>query len=226
MWRTYSQYDNGHSSGRIEELDIISGSKGFRINPYTQSKEIMLSALANTPLNWWAAGTNFVNDTRLRDLHSSWDNAMKYTFSQWSGAKVNVRHDDIEKVADAIMSKFRSSSDTGSWRSKFDDLGWDDDTGVAGVDINGVTLHSVDRKFLHGYWKECFDNRQQLFLIFLRAEPMMMGGGGMKQTPPQLGARAVALVWRDPAATNASSGESGYGPPPHRTRVLFYRQFD
>ena len=226
MWRTYSQYDNGHSSGRIEELDIISGSKGFRINPYTQSKEIMLSALANTPLNWWAAGTNFVNDTRLRDLHSSWDNAMKYTFSQWSGAKVNVRHDDIEKVADAIMSKFRSSSDTGSWRSKFDDLGWDDDTGVAGVDIAGVTLHSVDRKFLHGYWKECFDNRQQLFLIFLRAEPMMMGGGGMKQTPPQLGARAVALVWRDPAATNASSGESGYGPPPHRTRVLFYRQFD
>ena len=51
----------------------------------------------------------------------------------------------------------------------------------------------------------------------------MMGGGSARATPPQLGARAVALVWRDPTKTAADvSGQ----PRPHRTRVLFYRQFD
>ena len=44
----------------------------------------------------------------------------------------------------------------------------------------------------------------------------MMGGEG--QTPPQLGARAMALVWRDPEATE--------GDEPHQTRILFYRQFE
>ena len=52
---------------------------------------------------------------------------------------------------------------------------------------------------------------------------MMLGGGGVNQTPPQLGARAVAVVWRDPSPTK----EDVEGQPrPHRTRVLFYRQFE
>ena len=80
-------------------------------------------------------------------------------------------------------------------------------------------LKDVERRFLYGYWRECFAARQQLFLIFVRAEPMMMGGGASGQTPPQLGARAVALVWRDPAP-------SADNRTPHKTRVLFYRQFD
>jgi hypothetical protein len=52
-----------------------------------------------------------------------------------------------------------------------------------------------------------------------------MGGEGVGQTPPQLGARAVALVWRDPNAT-VSSNDEGINGYPHRTRVLFYRQLD
>jgi hypothetical protein len=54
-------------------------------------------------------------------------------------------------------------------------------------------------------------------LIFVRAEPAMMGSGAVGQVPPQLGGRAVALVWRDPYAKQ---------PGPHKTRVLFYRQLD
>ena len=73
---------------------------------------------------------------------------------------------------------------------------------------------------------------------------MMMGGGANKQTPPQLGARAVALVWRNPnkgskpysEESSGGGGASGKGAAssagstpanaPHQTRVLFYRQFD
>jgi hypothetical protein len=87
---------------------------------------------------------------------------------------------------------------------------------LANVDF-GVDLHAIDRKYLHAFWKESFDYRQQLFLIFVRAEPAMMGSGAVGQVPPQLGGRAVALVWRDPFAKQLG---------PHKTRVLFYRQLD
>ena len=85
-------------------------------------------------------------------------------------------------------------------------------------------LKDVDRKMLYGFWRDSLAPKQQLFLVFVRAEPMMMGGGAIGQTPPQLGARAVALVWRDPNPTPTDVGNQQ--PRPHRTRVLFYRQFD
>ena len=93
-----------------------------------------------------------------------------------------------------------------------------------GIDLDADTdnLFAADRKFLYGYWRECFAAKQQLFLIFARAEPMMMGGGAAGQIPPQLGARAVALVWRDPTATPDIGGKY----VPHQMRVLFYRQFE
>jgi hypothetical protein len=57
--------------------------------------------------------------------------------------------------------------------------------------------------------------------VFVRAEPLMLGGGTADQMPPQLGARAVALVWRSPSTSGSTT--SGY---PHRTRILFYRPLD
>ena len=116
------------------------------------------------------------------------------------------------------------------------------------------SLTSVDRKFLYGYLKGCFANTSQLFLFFVRAEASIGGAAGD-------GARAVALVWRDPnppTGTNGKlmnrDGNNGsvevdstdkatdnsfvYSPdvtswrydrrefPPHRTRILFYHQFD
>ena len=225
MWRTYSQYDNGSSSDEIDYLDIINGSRGFRVNPYTPSTDIMLAALANSPLDWWSASTNETVNTKV---HDSAANAAKYAFSEMGASPVKMKHANLEAIAKRMIGAFRGSN--GDWRQEFDRLGWDGDPDtLCGVTLdNNVKLHSVDRKFLHGFWKESIANRQQLFLIFVRAEPMMMGGGGMGQTPPQLGARAVALVWRDPTKTAddvAGLSTSG-GPRPHRTRILFYRQFD
>ena len=91
------------------------------------------------------------------------------------------------------------------------------------LDGNTTDLYDVDRKFLYGYWRECFAVKQQLFLVFVRAEPMMLGGGAVGAVPPQLGSRAVALVWRDPAPAVGHETDIKY---PHKTRVLFYRQLD
>ena len=74
--------------------------------------------------------------------------------------------------------------------------------------------------------RDCFAAEQQLFLVFVRAEPLMMGGGPMSKIPPQLGARAVALVWRDPTETSGSAMASGSNGYPHRTRILFYKTLE
>ena len=123
------------------------------------------------------------------------------------------------------MDRVRASGNAG-WKSVWNDLGWynDGEGEFLGVKTTGNTdeMWDADRKFLYGFWRDCFDAKQQLFLIFVRAEPLLLGGGTADQLPPQLGARAVALVWRDPA-TATSGTENGY---PHRTRLLFYKPLD
>ena len=129
--------------------------------------------------------------------------------------------EDLEDIAGTFQSNAQARAlNGGSWEDAWDNLGWGEEEfcGLpADADIS-KSLSGVDRKYLYGFWRDSFANRQQLFLIFLRAEPTMMGGGSIGQTPPQLGARAVALVWRNP--------ETGTAGQPHRMRVLFYRQFD
>lgn len=110
-----------------------------------------------------------------------------------------------------------------------------------GVNLNNCPLYSIDRKFLYSYWRDCFANKQQLFLIFVRAESTALGGPG-EGTPSQQGGRAVALVWREPVAYDVDNHsdtrsdnqlnptmmqeESVRRRRPHRMRVLFYHQFD
>ena len=114
-----------------------------------------------------------------------------------------------------------------NWEDAWHNMGWNSDSEdtLAGVQLGGNTddLWDIDRKFLYGYWRDCFESKQQLFLVFVRAEPTMLGGGSQNSIPPQLGGRAVALVWRDPTANTVGGTFSGY---PHRTRVLFYRPLD
>ena len=126
---------------------------------------------------------------------------------------------DTTNTAEGEGIRNTTESDVNLWEDQWNSLDWDgqnsDFCGVTSSDLN--VLSDCDRKFLYGYWRECFAPLQQLFLIFVRAEPLMMGGSD--SMPPQLGARAVALVWRDPYGT-------GDNTKPHRTRVLFYRQFE
>lgn len=231
MWRTYSQYECGGKYMDIADIfsDVESGSKGFRINPYTQSQSVMMAALANSPIDWWAASTNDAVSTAKERQLDKLDEANKYTFSELNGAQVTLKHDKLEKLADYMINEFKASPGE-RWQDVFDGMNWEVGSGaddlkkLCGQDLD-VELHSVDRKFLHGFWRECFAARQQLFLVFVRAEPTMMGSGASGKAAPQLGARAVALVWRDPSRTEEDVGDNNQ-PRPHRSRILFYRQFD
>lgn len=198
-------------------------------------------------------GAKMINDTDPWITTAA--DALKHAFcskSDDAGDRLACR--DLMSFATGIMEQMRtrtlelmdSSMGTSgwnpaaAWEEVWDDLAWDvqqNDNSVTkflGVDLqNNVALHSVDRKFLYSYWRDCFANNQQLFLIFVRAESNALGGPG-EGTPAQQGGRAVALVWRNPSATRdagrthdaqnqyISNGER----EPHQTRVLFYHQFD
>ena len=228
MWSTYTQYEvNGRSdAGRLDEFLITSGTRGARVCPYTPDTAVMMGALANTPVDWWAASTND-QDSAKQSMLSSIDTALRYTYSDHSSDVASkVKWKELEALARKFIDSFHNSSASG-WRQAFDDMVWDvsdpEDAesfgDLCGTEFDTVRFHSVDRKYLFGFWRDCFALRQQLYLVFVRAEPMMMIGGGLdSQMPPMLGARAVALVWRSPEPTRNNA--------PHAMRVLFYRQFD
>jgi len=158
------------------------------------------------------------------------------------GEMPTANNDDRVKIANAIFNALRGDS-AKSWEEIYDGLAWDSDDvdpenansfrKFLGTELSGSSdpFHSVDRKFLYAYWRGCFANRQQLFLIFVRAESTALGGGEGR-SPSQLGGRAVALVWRDPAVPEGTSefiqnnNWAGANRKPHRTRILFYHQLD
>lgn len=322
---------------------VVNGSQGMYVNPFTQSHEVMLTALANTPLNYWVTSTNTVFSSDVRHQESKdFGDSQKWTFGE-GGQGAQIRGEDIHKIATFLQHRFEDlasmveitdySEQTlyalqNLWTDMFDALDWNGKLGLTVKDVYddledyyknsggfgskqvsysktysgesygyqalnrrvvgsgtvegrtaGIRLHPdraihkddfsksadplagevaggsgtqcrdefdhIDRMFLHSYWRDCFANRQQLFLIFVRAEATALGAAG-EGTPPQQGGRAVALIWRDPLpvmvdnehnaddldedekkATYTNSGKnSGITRCPHRMRILFYRQFD
>lgn len=349
-WKTYQNYRTNPKiqntlefGANLYRRGLVNGSQGFYINPYTQSQEVLLAALANTPLNYWVAGTN--DNTTIKTRMDSFSSYKNYTFSESGIGAARMTGKDLTKIATflrhrfedlASMIDFPQSMDEQDlfvyqrvWEDMFDALDWSgnlenytvehvydrleqyyskgeantknyrlaysrgsmnhysdlnhfargggkklldtgitlkkelavhkDDFGLSADPLRGQhsgdrgdtacwdALHDVDRKFLHSYWRDCFANRQQLFLIFVRAEATALGGAG-EGTPAQQGGRAVALVWRDPEPptdgnVNEDEGMAGSNPNtkdgtkygqnglysdrhPHRMRILFYRQLD
>lgn len=222
MWRTWRLYDMpGCVRDDLYDMGIYTTSKGFAVSPYSDATNVFMAAFANTPYSWWAAyeGNEDINpgDMTADKFNQS------YAFN---GANSSAKFDwqDLSRVAGNIMHNMRNAGH--DWQRAFDNMDWAGaSSDFCGINFEGDTddLYEVDRKMLYGFWRDCFAVKQQLFLIFVRAEPTMMGGGAIHQTPPQLGARAVALVWRDP---NRSNRTDDNGALPHRTRILFYRQFD
>lgn len=244
FWRTYSA-DEDPVYDFEGEMEVVSGVNDFRVNPFSDDIRVMTAAIANTPYDYYFASTN--NDTQINifandDLESSFKHAFceKGVCGTW-----DVK--DVESIAASMTNMFRTAAMNGkSWQEAFDEMPWftsnnDEQNVFFGVELE-KPLWSVERKFLYSYWRECFQNRQQLFLIFLRAEPLSVGGAsGDAIGNAQLGARGVALVWRDPAkpegsrrprraalsSPNAWRAESSNSSiKPHRTRVLFFHQFD
>ena len=162
-----------------------------------------------------------------------------------SSARMEAK--DVCAIMRSITSAIRSAGAAKSWEEAYDELfaeqlaavnPKDDNTfkTFMGMTLNSCPLYSIDRKFLYSYWRDCFANKQQLFLIFVRAESTALGGSG-EGTPAQQGGRAVALVWREPQSNRTDGGQDGANDDrqvnsfrsdrrPHRMRVLFYHQFD
>ncbi|MBR3221906.1 MAG: hypothetical protein IKF72_06680 [Kiritimatiellae bacterium] len=266
FWKTYTAFDNGDGTIGInpyamqyngKEVAVLPGSSGFKLNPFSADDRVITAALVGTPFDYYVASTNSSqvqsggNPNRIVANMTLSQMMDTYSFGKSSLAKMSA--DDLFDIAGAISDAFRNRAEQGyaDWLAGWNSLMWQE---IAGNRINdenktfidaGVTLentlHGVDRKYLYSFWRDCFDNRQQLFLIFVRAEPSSVGGGSLSRASSQLGARAVALVWRDPAVPekNAASRRkraefnslsdvlnAREQCPPHRTRVLFYHQFD
>ena len=263
-WRTYATYDNGDGTDGIYSMreggtranegtpcDIVSGVNDFRANPFSQDPRIISAVVEDTPFDYFAASTNDLNTLYSQPDDATPSDARNYVFTgtrKSSAAYV----EGFSRLAGGMRQEFAAGAQNAGlntgWQDIYDKkLQWasdstgDDQTDIFGVDLD-EPLHGVDRKFLHAFWRECFQNRQQLILLFLRAEPLTVGGMGFGSlAAAQLGARGVALVWRDPAPPARGrtarlpretitrpvqwrdmQGESG----PHRTRVLFYHPID
>lgn len=250
MWRTYRPTQVGGSDD-FDALGIHADPRGFKVNPYTDNEMIFRAVIENTPYDWWAAGTNSVVSTKDPTDVADLSEGLKYTFgpnSTDNGSKWDMAV--VRNVATALQNQIRAGATADAWKALYD-TAWnsvwnetdDDSDKLFGVDLGGARIHSVDRKFLYGFWRDCFACSQQLFLIFVRAESTALGGAGEGRTPGQLGGRAVALVWRDPkeppqswgpnddqlnlpeAMVNGEQGKTNTRTP-HKTRILFYHQFD
>ncbi len=258
MWKTYRLFGSGRDD--FEGCGFVSDSgKGVKVNPYTDSTNVMMAAFANTPLSWAYASTNMVSSSSSSTpaeplAWNEFDNEDKFLWKDLegiAGAFMNEicqnrqsvmagNNPQIQELKGELVTNDGNEPWQNAWDNLWDSLDFDDEKRLTKIgnyelvtDPAETPLWSVDRKFLYGYWRECFAARQQLYLIFVRAEPLMMGGGSLNKVPPQLGGRAVALVWRDPRPTNvalkgddaAGVSRSGMGYP-HRTRLLFYKPLE
>ena len=257
FWRTYTAYNNGNGYDPIyslpyggKEYVFESGRGGFKLNPYSSDQRVVFAGLIGTPFDYYMASTNTVVNSLVRNLDL---NEMMSTYSFSKNVQcAMIGDDEMTGLADKLIDAFRDAARLGKpdWLSVWDDLLWqpvdpkninNDNNILFGLTLE-KPLHGVDRKYLYSFWRECFANRQQLYLIFVRAEPSVASAGGINdRSSSQMGGRAVALVWRDPAiptyniASRKKRGEMSSEDavldsrgecPPHRTRVLFYHQFD
>jgi hypothetical protein len=271
MWKTYRPFnisgnfiDDESKTGRMNggsdclfDYDISDGQSKFAVNPYSDNDRVFAAVLANTPYNWWVAGTNTVNDgavnpkdaSEKQRMVSNPDTALKFAFNEEGGeARMEFRN-DLMKIASFMKERFKQELEADpskSWQEIYDGWNWSgreagdlrkEDDPFWGQSSKGTvsqnfydSLYDVDRKFLYSFWRSCFANNQQLFLVFVRAESSALGSSGDGQTPGQLGGRAVALVWRNPAvpANQEEHQQQAWmvNRKPHNTRILFYHQFD
>ena len=222
-WKThwgFGQYADwrdgeGESGACPYDWGLKDTDGGVAVNPFAD-EDLFMAALANTPYDY-AVASEKAQDSPDRDF----EQGLQLCFRP-GGSEAALDWTKLKEVATVLRQNFL----TGKEWEKWDD--WNPDGGQIWEKLDGGSgaskLHDVDCKFLFSYWKECFANNQQLFLVFVRAEPTVIGGSSAGHTPSQLGARAVALVWREPVSSlTAQNGESD---PPHRMRILFYHQFE
>ncbi len=193
----------------------IDDSRGGVVVSQYADEDLFMAAVANTPYDYIVASEP---ETPGTQKFGSLAEGRRYCFGPAS-SEAYVEWEKLEKVAAQLSKELQEGvewRDLSAWREKGSTL--------FGQSID--SFHDVDRKFLQSYWKNCIGNRQQLFLVFVRAEPTVMGSASAGHTPAQLGGRAVALVWREPVSTVDCTPPAGESKKPHRMRILFYHQFE
>ena len=260
FWRTYSAIrenvpdeENPYFGLRYRgsQVSVVSGTGDFRVNPFSPDSRIMSAVVADTPYDYYASSTNTAVPNSCASITDPVA-ARQMAFGE-RGKCDRWDAQDIMEISAELHAAFGDAYDrygVTDFAEALSYLNWETN-GEKGDDQFSFLvpnlelekpLHGVDRKFLCSFWRECFQNRQQLFLVFIRAEPLTVGGSsGDSIANAQLGSRGVALVWRDPAPPPSSNGqrknrtalqsrstwrEQNKQTGPHRTRVLFYHQFD
>ena len=281
FWRTYPLYrqaNDGYddedylfryfsSEVRAGSKVIVSDLNGFKVSPYARLEKIRLAVTANTPHSFWASSTNTALSSGINPppcftgpgQSKSMDECLKYCFNEMPGnVGPEVSWPDMTNITARLFNQMRSDAKAGiDWEDSLASMNWCRDNDFDPKRIFGYELadsdllHSVDRKTMYSFWHDSMANRQQLFLIFVRAEAVPVGsndsymsdGGDDENKVQSYGGRAVALVWRDPCPppSNVPTVEwhDTAGEPwvcgfkkdvttyvPHRTRILFYHQFD
>jgi len=250
FWRTFRLFNQGgKASDNLYSLGVVNMKTGMqRLNPYSDLPPIRLALVANTPYDWWSAGAGY-NINKNSGTPLKLEQTLKYTFTpgyssfkkEFPGAVMTRENqkkiakfifDDVRRKARHLKEPDDLDSDGADWTKApewyevYD--GWDwfsegNTEKMLGLDLGGggaaAKLHLCDKKFLYGFWRDCLGDDQQLFLVFCRAEPQMVNGEDTGSTPAQLGARSVALVWREPRPPLQQRA-------PHRTRLLYYHQFE
>ena len=218
MWRMHDIF--GDENAAFASLPFTSAGRGPKVNPYSGSTNVLMAAFANTPIDWRVASTNDDAWISERPLTADKFNT-KYAYCAYSDNKGSkLEWQDYLSLVGIFKQKMRGEARS-DWNDVWSEFEWEGDSSqLWGQEIGNddFNLWGVDKRYLFGYWHDCFAAEQQLFLIFVRSEPLMMGGGSINLVPPQLGTHAMALVWRDPKAPKDGSK--------HRMRVLFYRQFE
>ena len=276
MWKTYNVYDlldnrfdtrknrtaiSERRSGAYDlmfDCGIEDCIEGNFVNPYSDNLSILQSVIANTPYDWWIAGTNVQSSANVnssdvntkRKIQQSLNESLKYSLSPKS-EEMYIQGEDMKKIAEFMREKFRTdilNNPNKTWQEIFDSWDWsgrfdenrDPFKAKSTKYPNGTnqdfydSIHDVDRKYLYSFWRSCFRNQQQLFLVFVRAESSALGASGEDRSPGQLSGRAVALVWRDPEPPRTTIETEGdhtasewkAARRPHQTRILFYHQFE
>lgn len=190
---------------------ISDSNGGAAVSPYAD-QDLFMAALANTPYDYIVASEK--ENENDRDLDKNYE----LCFNEAS-SEAKLSWVQLQQIAVQLRAKLLTGQPWEQWNE------WDQDN-FFGQNIQN--FDDVDRKFLFSYWKPCFGNNQQLFLVFVRAEPTVIGGSSAGHTPSQLGARAVALVWREPVSSINQQIDmtSGSTYRPHCMRILFYHQFE
>lgn len=187
----YTHFYAGNSDGTVT---------GARVNPLSDMPEVLEAAIWATPLDYWYASSNATVAVKKDETFNKSPMHFSNNMPSWEAFR-DAWSDAVFKANGSVNSAWRNSIADYYGNANF--LEWHSSTDTRRI-FNSLTLnqpmHEIDRKMLFSFSLDSFSDRQQLFLLFIRAEstvPAFGSGadGGMKSLA---GGRAVALVWRDP----------------------------